>query len=405
MLDDDPTGAQEATGVPVLLQRDKTALVELLRRHEAVYILTNTRALTQRESTELLRTLRCDLRDAAIALEADIRIVQRGDSTLRGHIFPEMDVFAGPDVLVIFAPAYPAGGRVTADGVHRVQIDGRWVNAADTEFAGDPVFGYSSRTLVEFVADKGNRRAVSVSRGELLRAALAEPPGTVLIPDACTDADLKAIADDIKRLRDDGHEIVVRSAAPLAAFLADHKSTSFIDVAPAPIDGPVLIVAGSHTEATSRQIRTLLDRSDVCTLELSTDSAIDDAPSAGARLADAARTALHQDRVVLMHTRRVRKPEHNTLDAAAQVMRALVTAVRAVRGLPGAVIAKGGITSAEVARAGFGARTAWVQGQVEPGISLWRLGDPARDVPYLVVPGNLGDDHTLARLTGKLVNR
>jgi uncharacterized protein YgbK (DUF1537 family) len=77
-------------------------------------------------------------------------------------------------------------------------------------------------------------------------------------------------------------------------------------------------------------------------------------------------------------------------------MRALTTAMRHLRGDVTAVIAKGGITSAEVARSGLGARTARVRGQLMPGVSVWDLVTAETTIPYVVVPGNVGDPETLA---------
>jgi len=72
--------------------------------------------------------------------------------------------------------------------------------------------------------------------------------------------------------------------------------------------------------------------------------------------------------------------------------------LRRNRGVPAAdvVVTKGGITSAEVACTAIGATSAWVEGQVLPGVSVWRLtSDRGKDLLYVVVPGNVGDEATL----------
>jgi uncharacterized protein YgbK (DUF1537 family) len=72
------------------------------------------------------------------------------------------------------------------------------------------------------------------------------------------------------------------------------------------------------------------------------------------------------------------------------------------------VIAKGGITSSEMATRGLGASRATVAGQLFPGlVSLWVLGEDSRrpNVPFVVFPGNVGDDDALAEALDRLTGR
>jgi uncharacterized protein YgbK (DUF1537 family) len=64
---------------------------------------------------------------------------------------------------------------------------------------------------------------------------------------------------------------------------------------------------------------------------------------------------------------------------------------------PAFIIAKGGITSADVASKGLGLRRGHVLGQIIPGVSVWRIdeADHFQHVPYIVFPGNVGDDDAL----------
>jgi uncharacterized protein YgbK (DUF1537 family) len=94
-------------------------------------------------------------------------------------------------------------------------------------------------------------------------------------------------------------------------------------------------------------------------------------------------------------------------DLGRQVADALVeTVARLDPALPLAwVLTKGGITSSEMATRGLGASRATVVGQLFPGlVSLWVLGrESARaDVPFVVFPGNVGDDHALADALDRL---
>src|SRR5262245_31288720 len=123
VLDDDPTGTQSATGVTVLLDWDTTAIVDVLRAEGAVYLQTNSRAIAEAEAVALAAKIRAQLAAAERMLGERVLPVLRGDSTLRGHVFAESDVFAGERGCVLWVPAFPQGGRSTVDSVHRVVID------------------------------------------------------------------------------------------------------------------------------------------------------------------------------------------------------------------------------------------------------------------------------------------
>lgn len=390
--------------MPVMLEADRTELLQLLTEHPAVYVITNTRAVTEAASRALLVRLRADIDYISETLHVDILVVQRGDSTLRGHVFSEIEVFGHADSLVVFVPAFPGGGRETVDGVHRVLVGDAWVNAADTEFANDPIFGFTERTLRDYAKARSERPVLTCLPTELLATATRSGRGAVIIPDARSNADLQRIGADILTLVDSGRPVVVRSAAPLAAYLAGAKSVSLIEPSTIERDGPILVVAGSHTFAATRQLAALRERWPTL-VEIDTDLALSDPVAASAAAAASLRIALGGDDVVVLSTERVRRAEHGSLEDAWHVMSALSSAVAAVADLPGLVIAKGGITSADVARLGLSATTAWVSGQVAVGISLWRIRRQHAEVPYIVVPGNIGGPDTLAELVRKLVDQ
>lgn len=404
VLDDDPTGSQEATNVPVVLHRDRARLLELLRARPSVYVLTNTRALSRADAVDLLEGIRHDIRAIEQELDTPILVVQRGDSTLRGHVFPEIEVFADSDrTQIVFAPAFPAGGRTTCEGVHTVVVDGVPLNAADTEFAKDPVFPFQERTLPKYVAARSSRPAVTTTARAFAAAAAAAPGNAVLIPDIVDASDVLRVAEGVSALVAEGCPPLVRCAAPLAAMIAGVKSSGYLDLADVRPTGPLLVVAGSHTGATTAQLAELA-HSRPASLELDAEAAIASPRATAERAAPELAELLGNHDVVVLSTSRVRDERHGSLADGARVMDSLTSTVAAAANLPGVVIAKGGITSAEVARRGFGARTARVDGQVEAGISLWHLDPETRNLPYLVVPGNIGNPSTLRRLVGGLVN-
>src|SRR5690606_1809004 len=124
VLDDDPTGTQSATDVPVLFEWDREGLEAALAVSPSVYVLTNTRPLPEPEALAVIPEIRDHAPAGAERLGRAIRFVLRGDSTLRGHVFAESALFMGPDAVLVFVPAFPEVGRRTLANVHYVEIDG-----------------------------------------------------------------------------------------------------------------------------------------------------------------------------------------------------------------------------------------------------------------------------------------
>lgn len=238
VLDDDPTGTQCAADVAVALDPAPGAVASVFGDHVlgggALYVLTNTRAVDARAATDIVRGVRA----AALARHPGTALVLRGDSTLRGHVAAEMaalDLARGVGLLV---PAYPAAGRRTVDGVHRLDTSEGPVNVADTEFARDPVFGFRARDMAAWAAEVGLRGPVEhVARDDdadaarVCEALLAAPDGAVVVPDAATDADIAAIARAYRDARAAGRHVVVRCAAPLAAAIAGTPGRLLVPVA------------------------------------------------------------------------------------------------------------------------------------------------------------------------------
>jgi uncharacterized protein YgbK (DUF1537 family) len=113
---------------------------------------------------------------------------------------------------------------------------------------------------------------------------------------------------------------------------------------------------------------------------------------------------------VLLCTSRNFLPGHDAQDNLANGRRISAALSRIARealaAKPAWVVAKGGITAHDVALNGLRIRRASVAGQLFPGmISVLRPIDAAPDaigMPYVVFPGNVGDDDTLAHVVAIL---
>ncbi|HXH34781.1 MAG TPA: nucleotide-binding domain containing protein [Plantibacter sp.] len=224
----------------------------------------------------------------------------------------------------------------------------------------------------------------------------------MLLPDAETAADIRALASAITDAWADDADVVVRSASPLAAAIAGVESVGLLE---RPLlSGAVntLLVCGSHTIGATRQLEPV-EAAFGTAVHVATDEALRDAATTGLEVAATARGRLLETGFVSISSERVRDAAHNTLEHGERVMVALTTATAALRGSVEVVVSKGGITSAEVARLGLGARRARVLGQVLPGVSVWSLVTPeGEDKLYVVVPGNVGDPSTLVDVLAAL---
>ncbi|SDD39466.1 four-carbon acid sugar kinase family protein [Auraticoccus monumenti] len=397
VLDDDPTGSQSATGVEVLLDWDTDTLTDALGSAPAVYLLTNTRAVAEAEAVALVHRTRDMAAEAGRRLGERVHLVLRGDSTLRGHVFAEAAAVDDRAPL-LFVPAFPGGGRTTVDGTHLVRVGGRTLPAHETEFAADPVFGYRSGHLPDYVREHSDREPVLLpievvrDPAALVAALVGAGDGQVLLPDVHDDADVERLAVAVRTAWTE-RELVVRGGAPIAAAVAGVTSAGLLPTPVTP-SGRTLLVCGSHTSAATRQLAVAAaGRRAPCVID--TDAALADGPGEVDRLVSEVAPAL-ADGFAALASERVRRPEHHTLAHGESVMRVLVGTVAALRDDVEVVVSKGGITGAEVARAGLGAARARVRGQVLPGVSVWDLSTPAgRPVVLVVVPGNVGEDDTL----------
>jgi uncharacterized protein YgbK (DUF1537 family) len=422
VLDDDPTGTQAVTQVPVLLEWS----VEDLRAAGAdgaasIHLLTNSRALEPDRARELV----ADAVGEARAAYPGAQVLLRGDSTLRAHLVEEYlgvceAAHGGRRPPLLLVPALPTAGRITIDGVHLIERDGARTPLHETEYARDPSFAYDDAHLLRWAqhrsggllpADQGRTVPLHELRSGgpgVVHRALTDLAGAdgpaACAPDAETVEDVELIAEGLRRAHADGLEVVVRGSPTFAGALAGTAST-----APAPMpDAPdgVLLVCGSYVPTTSRQLAALEAAypdtgvvADVLALAdpVRADTEIE-------RLAGEVGSLLARGRLAVVTTPRERPDGTRDLISGERIANNLARVVAAVDPFPSVVVAKGGITSAVTARVGLDCRVALTVGPVVPGVALWharREGDG--EVPYLVVPGNVGGDELLRTLVDGLL--
>lgn len=435
VLDDDPTGTQSVTGLPVLTRWSQDDFAWAFEQNTAaVYVLTNSRSLdedtTRTRSIEVVRAAT----SAASAADKRVRFVSRSDSTLRGHFPLETDVLTRELVqideqrpaYIVLIPAFPDAGRITVHGVHYWVVDGEATPVAETPFAKDATFGYASSHLGEWVEEKtaGGIPAADVVMIpiETIRSGVdavvqvlrGVPEGSVIAPDVIVEEDMRVIALALLRLETEGKIPLLRIGPPYMRAHIGQEIATPID----PVDveftntGGGLVVVGSHVPLTTSQLDHLVEsRPDTVTIELDARTLLSDRRDLHLEQQVAAAVAAIQDGTIIVHTSReliTGRDADDSLDIARKISSALVDFVARMleAAPPRFVIAKGGITSSDTASEALGIARGTVVGPMLPGIvSLWqpRTG-PALGIPYVVFAGNVGDTTSLTEVVGKLAD-
>lgn len=393
ILDDDPTGSQCASDIDLHLVPDAASILAIANApDESAYLLTNARALDE----DTVAGLISGLSDAAATLVADPWLLLRGDSTLRGHTFTELENAVTEPVATILVPAFPDGGRFTQGGVHYCTIRGVATPVADTEFAADPVFGFGTSRLDEWTRETSQNRwsacLITQASGPITPERIAQSlddaqPRQLVVPDVVTNEDIETVAKGIESFRSAGGGVLVRSASPLAARLAGSSPRPV----PTPQADRIIVACGSHTAGATRQ----LDRLGAATVVIDTDTALADPVRAADAMFAVATRLLDSSGVVVVSTERLRRREHGSLEDGSAVMAALCHLVEQLAPAADLIVTKGGITAAEVARTALHSRTVRILGQVETGIPLWRHEGADGTMHQVVIPGNVGSDDVL----------
>jgi uncharacterized protein YgbK (DUF1537 family) len=438
VLDDDPTGSQAVHDVQAVTVLDEDVYHAALAGPAGTcFVLTNTRSMGEPAAAETTRRAAGGLLAVARRRGARMQLVSRSDSTLRGHVLAEVAALqairretagSGGYDGVLLVPAFLEAGRLTAADIHWARTGpgpAGLVPVGETEFARDPAFGYTASDLRDFVASKsggaiGRDQVASIgladirlggpSRVRELLAGLRD--GTWAVVNATEYSDLEAVACGVLLAERAGRSFLFRTGPSFVralSGLAPKAPLRGTEIWPAGRRrGHGLIVAGSHTGRTNRQLAALGAGGGVAEIELDVPAVLAGTGDVAAATARRVTAALGRSDVLLYTSRTVAAGGGaDGLATAREVSRALSRTVRdALTARPAWVIAKGGITAHDVARHGLGIRRATVAGQLFPGlISVFHPIDAAPEavgVPYVVFAGNVGDDGTLAQVVAIL---
>jgi 4-hydroxythreonine-4-phosphate dehydrogenase len=366
----------------------------------------DTRSLPASAAVERLRQLiQVHAADPAVLLFKKI------DSTLRGHLGPELgavlevrrNVVRG--TVAVMAPAFPIYGRTTVDGMHYVH--GRplhetemWKSRKMTGQAYIPRMLESSgltctRLNLAMVRSRRTAFVDAVSK--------AAETGDVLVCDAETDSDLLAIAEAAAAL---GNRAVWVGSAGLVhqvpkvrglGLPAKEKAPYFPEPA-----GSILFVVGSTSDGTKQQVVTLLSSSDIHGIVVPPEVLLagSEGPDWSAFTAELYEAVEQKEDVILLCG------TEPTVDVAdrPKLSLALAEMTAILNGRVGALVVSDGETARGVLDR-WGVTALQLHGELERGVPVFTTV-VARTLPLTVVikDGDLGKPHTLLRCREQLTN-
>ena len=437
VLDDDPTGVQTVHDISVYTDWTKDSIRQgFQEKSNLFYILTNSRGFTQDETTLAHNEIAANVDAVAKELGKEYIFISRSDSTLRGHYPLETEILRtnyekNTGCIIdgeILCPFFKEGGRFTIDDVHYVRYGNELIPANETEFAKDKTFGYRAATMPEYVEEKtkgaylaGN--VVCISLDEIHRMAIDEIEQKLLhvqgfnkiIVNAVDYADLKVFCIALYRAMAKGKVFMFRIAAAIVKVMGGISDQPLLEreqmVRTNELHGGIIVV-GSHTEKTTRQLEALKQLSDIRFVELDATKVT----VAGGLEKEVERCLaleeawIRDGKTVCCYTSRALVTadtgnKEDELRLSVRISDAVQSLVGGLSVIPKFVIAKGGITSSDVGTKALGVKRANVLGQIEPGIPVWQTGAESKfpGIPYVIFPGNVGEDTTLRYAVEKLI--
>ncbi|WP_336998613.1 D-threonate kinase [Leclercia sp. M50] len=244
VIADDFTGANDA-GVSLALSGKKVSVAfqtPFTDDTDALVINSDSRAMKASEAAEKLTRYATDVHAAKW-------LIKKIDSTLRGNPGAEVEALlrlSGKGQAII-APAFPAAGRTTEEGLCLVN----GVPVTETEFASDPKTPVRHAQVAKVLAEQTRLKSRVVTPAELATALTSD--ARLVIVDAQTDAELDQIINTAFAC--DEKPLLVGSAG-LCDALARRLATP----------RQLLAVIGSMSEIAQKQIQRVRGQHNVSTV-------------------------------------------------------------------------------------------------------------------------------------------
>ncbi|MBB6449930.1 uncharacterized protein YgbK (DUF1537 family) [Geomicrobium halophilum] len=291
VIADDLTGAN-ATGVRLTKQGHRTLTVlnqEVYpeERYNALVLNTDSRYVEPFQASVKVKASYAYLSEWGAEI-----ISKRIDSTFRGNIGVELDTILKtiPDSVAIIVPAFPDSKRTVCDG--NLFVDG--VPLEQTEVARDPVKPIQHANVCTLLEEQSQHATSTISLNDIsgqspdfLQALLKqkiEAGARMICCDAVSNRDIETIASAMASIQN--HSLIPVDPGPLTSYYMQAKQQSR--------DTPVLLIVGSTTDHTSKQLEYLKTKVDVRTVYTDTNKLASFSECWGEEISRVAGVALEQ---------------------------------------------------------------------------------------------------------------
>lgn len=454
-FEDDPMGVQQSHDVYLITDNSTSGIQSGIRAardsgHRLVFILTNSRAYTTKETMRLSREIARSLCEIIDKNNLSIRVGFRGDSTLRGHFPVEPMVFSKTlehcsgkcDGIIVTYAFLTEMRRITVDGTQLLRIrkndDSFWYRPVHlTEFAKDERFRYSTSNMAEFTEYKFSSSGIDGGKAsdvlhidlanirmgpEAVKEKLVEAEnGRIIVVDIVSHKDLQVLVLGILLAEREGKNYIYQTAAsfpPARVNMPDSPILTRKDLLRLSANtGHILCLWGSIVDLSNTQLERVLKSFpqiaqiplDVRRILKNSREKEDAVNSVAKNVQEAFRNGKHA--IVYTYPRSQYPPMRLSEETKAmnekEVSGSLQSVYDKIGFHPSTVLFKGGTTSG-MGLVGSGADRVYVLGQISSGVpivkaSLHRNQDHfSEDVLFVIGPGNVGLPDTYVEIIEKL---
>ena len=415
VIADDLTGANDAgvqfakQGLKVQVFLNDLREKDLGHSPEVMVLDTDSRAASPAEAFARVRATGGLVRNVAAVQPL---IFKKFDSTLRGNIGTEIDAAMAEYDLAWAAvvPAFPANGRITVGGWHLLHQ----TPIAESEIARDPKTPVHESVVPKLLSTQSSHPVAhvdlaDVSRGSsaiIRRIAELRRKGIRIISfDASTATHLQAIATAVAAWQEAtlwGGSAGLAEMVPAVMGWSKPNRMSTTEAT-----GPVLVIAGSVSPVTARQMNRFLAGDNACLVSLRADALIRNESAEIARCINEAKGWLALDQDVLVASAvdadavasaraQGAKQGVDSRGVSERVAAAMGKIVNDLIALPLAgIFLTGGDTAVSVCRA-LGVGSIDILAEVLPGIPLGQLvGGCCPGLRVVTKAGAFGGDNAI----------
>ena len=238
-----------------------------------------------------------------------------------------------------------------------------------------------------------------------------------IIVNAVDYADLKVFCVALYRAMAKGKVFMFRTAAAIVKVMGgvtDQPLLTRAQMVVKETDNGGIIVVGSHTNKTTAQVEGLKKLTEIEFVELDATLVRDEEAfeKEVQRCLAKEEECIRAGKTVCCYTTRAlitadTGDKEDELRLSVRISDAVQSLVGRLTVTPAFVIAKGGITSSDVGTKALAVKRANVLGQIRPGIPVWQTGEESNfpQTPYVIFPGNVGENTTLREAVEVLTAR